>query len=109
MQGCAKIYKTSAVTSDGTNLTLEIPVDFTAPQERQAFNFVICQKIPANAESLPVQISIAGNDYPLWNKYGEQATGNELRCRKLFCGYYGGVTSKHFITCDAPVCCGCCK
>ena len=43
----------------------------------------------------------------MWNKYGEQATGNEIFCGNVYCGYYGGTTSKHFITCDAPSgCCG---
>lgn len=101
------VYNTTAVNSDGTNLNLYFNADFQNPQVRQKFNFRICQQIPASSESQPVQININGTNYPLLNKFGEQAVGSELCCGKLYCGYYAGLTQKHFITCDAPS--GCCN
>lgn len=99
---CTKVYNTAAVLCDGENVNLVIPVDFSAPQDRQRFNFRICQKIPSGGECGTVSIVVAGNTYPLLNKYGSPAYGNEIECGRTYCGYYD---LKHFITADAPVCC----
>lgn len=102
MCNCNKIYNTAAVLCDSGNVNLVIPVDFSTPQNRQRFNFRICQKIPSGGECGKVSIVIAGNKYPLWNKFGSDTFGSELECGRVYCGYYD---VGHFITHNAPTVC----
>lgn len=97
---CSKIYNTSGVLCQEGNINLIIPVDFQQPQDRQHFNFKICQRIPGAGECGNVFIVINGTTFPVLNKFGSPAFANEIECGKIYKGFYD---LKHFII-NAPGC-----
>lgn len=102
-----KLHKSTSVSTDGTNMIVTFSDPTVAPTDRQAFNFIICQPIPSGFDTMPVYLSIAGTNYPLWNKFGEQARGIDVICNRRFKGWYGATSTAHVITSDAPVSCTC--
>lgn len=108
---CQYFHKSSTVAISGGNVVITLADAPTGIVDTTKFCFVICQSIPTGSSGLPVVLVINGVNVPLWNKYGDIVTGDELKTRCTYKGYYGVQgTSPHIIAINTPfnTCnCGC--
>lgn len=99
---CKHFHKSKSVKiSSG-----EVVVSFVNPPLEVAncepFCFAICQCIPSGVEGLPVSLEINGTTVPLWNKFGNVVTGDKLKTRFRYRGYFGRDTDLHVIAINTP-------
>lgn len=111
---CQYFHKSSTVAIVGGNLVITFADAPTGIVDTTKFCFVICQSIPTGVTGLPVQLVINGVNTPMWNKYGDIVTGEDLVTRCAYKGYYGTqtvatVTTNHVIAVNTPKpACNCC-
>jgi hypothetical protein len=95
-------YVTSATITD-SQLVLTLNNTPSVVNENYiCFRFNCGVAIPSSTTELPVYIAIDGTNYPVWNKYGNVMTSNELLTttsgsyycpRYTYHGYFGEQTS----------------
>lgn len=82
---CVKTYKTSAVTLTGGNLYLTIPgIQFNTLPNYTDFNVIICQSIPAGANTAQVFLSDGIKNVEARNLSGNYLRADEITCRKCY-------------------------
>lgn len=82
---CVKTYKTSAVTLTGGNLYLTIPgIQFNTLSNYTNFNVIICQPIPAGANTAQVYLSDGITNVEVRNVSGNYLRADEIGCRKCY-------------------------
>lgn len=106
---CKFLHRTTDLTVTGGNLVITATNTATLPANKEPFCLAVCQN-PRNvsATAIPVTITIAGTDYPVFNKFSLPMTSDELakerRC--LLKGYFvvNGDTT-YVIFNQVPKCC----
>ena len=82
---CVKTYKTSAVTLTGGELYLTIPgIQFNTLPNYTDFNVIICQSIPAGANTAQVFLSDGITNVEARNLSGNYLRADEITCRKCY-------------------------
>lgn len=82
---CVKTYKTSAVTLTGGDLYLTIPgIQFNTLPNYTDFNVVICQSIPAGANTAQVFLSDGITNVEARNLSGNYLRADQITCRKCY-------------------------
>lgn len=82
---CVKTYKTSAVTLTGGNLYLTISgIQFNTLSNYTNLNVVICQPIPAGANTAQVYLSDGITNVEVRNVSGNYLRADEIGCRKCY-------------------------
>lgn len=82
---CVKTYKTSSVTLTGGNLYLTIPgIQFNTLPNYTDFNVIICQSIPAGANTAQVFLSDGITNVEARNLSGNYLRADEITCRKCY-------------------------
>lgn len=95
------------VNTGSSTVVLNFTVPATA-ENKDTFCFKIpCQyAIPSSAAAYTVYATINGATVPVWDKYGNPATGNLFRTCKGYKGYFGGTTAApHLIVPGIPFTC----
>jgi hypothetical protein len=100
---CNEIICANSVTVNATNVVIDFSETVTL-NDRERFNFRLCQSIPTAGASLPVVVTVNGETIPLWNKYGNPILSSELRCKRIYRSYYG-ATTPHVIVYNTPLSC----
>lgn len=108
---CDNLHVVNSATITGGNLVLTFADAPTGIVDQQRFCFRFGVDIPAGASALPVQVTVNGVAVPLWDKFGDLATGSDLvycvngRVSKRFIykGYYGTATANHVIVNAIPL------
>lgn len=100
---CVKTYKTSAVTLTGGNLYLTIPgIQFNTLPNYTDFNVIICQSIPAGANTAQVFLSDGITNVEARNLSGNYLRADEITCRKQYRFVFGNDPVHVSLRC--PVC-----
>lgn len=87
---CVKTYKTSAVTLTGGDLYLTIPgIQFNTLPNYTNLNVVICQPIPAGANTAQVFLSDGITNVEVRNLSGNYLRADEITCRKCYPMIFG--------------------
>lgn len=82
---CVKTYKTSAVTLTGGNLYLTIPgIQFNTLPNYQRLNIIICQSIPAGANTDQVFLSDGIVNVEARTLSGNYLRADQIRCRNCY-------------------------
>lgn len=90
MNCCVKTYKTSAVTLTGGDLYLTIPgIQFNTLPNYTDFNVIICQSIPAGANTAQVFLSDGITNVEARNLSGNYLRADEITCRKQYRFVFG--------------------
>lgn len=97
-----KYFHLVTATVTATEITL-VPTNPVTIADRTRFCFKVVSDIPATADALPVLITLNGvATNVVWNKYGNPATGAEVREGRLYKAWYG-ATVPHVIVDRMPV------
>lgn len=116
---CPYMHLSSTVTVSNGKVVISLQGNPTGITDTMRFCFRICQSIPDGATGLPVVLVVNGANVPLWNKFGDIVTGNVLKTRYTYKGYYGiqttttsgttatTTTSPHIIALNTPSDCAC--
>lgn len=103
---CKYLHKVTDITvTAGTSVTLGFDTLVTVVNTERVC-IKICKAVPESGYNLPVLATVNGATVPVWNKYGNPMTGDELSKCKLYKGYYGANTP-HIILTNEPGCNGC--
>lgn len=87
---CTKTYRTSAVTLTGGDLYLTIPgIQFNTLPNYTNLNVVVCQPIPAGANTAQVFLSDGITNVEVRNLSGNYLRADEIRCRKCYPMIFG--------------------
>lgn len=87
---CVKTYKTSAVTLTGGELYLTIPgIQFNTLPNYTDLNIIICQTIPAGANTSQVFLSDGITNVEARNLSGNYLRADEITCRKQYRFVFG--------------------
>lgn len=100
---CVKTYKTSAVTLTGGDLYLTIPgIQFNTLPNYTDLNVIICQSIPAGANTAQVFLSDGITNVEARNLSGNYLRADEITCRKQYRFVFGNDPVHVSLRC--PVC-----
>lgn len=100
---CVKTYKTSAVTLTGGELYLTIPgIQFNTLPNYTDLNIIICQTIPAGANTSQVFLSDGITNVEARNLSGNYLRADEITCRKQYSFVFGNDPVHVSLKC--PVC-----
>lgn len=100
---CVKTYKTSSVTLTGGNLYLTIPgIQFNTLPNYTDLNVIICQTIPAGANTSQVFLSDGITNVEARNLSGNYLRADEITCRKQYRFVFGNDPVHVSLKC--PVC-----
>lgn len=87
---CTKTYRTSAVTLTGGDLYLTIPgIQFNTLPNYTNLNVVVCQPIPAGANTAQVFLSDGITNVEVRNLSGNYLRADEITCRKCYPMIFG--------------------
>lgn len=87
---CVKTYKTSAVTLTNGQLYLTIPgIQFNTLPNYTCLNVIICQTIPAGANTAQVFLSDGITNVEARSMSGNYLRADQITCRKCFPFVFG--------------------
>lgn len=87
---CVKTYRTSAVTLTGGNLYFTVPgIQFNTLPNYTKIKLIVCQNIPADADTARVFLSDGIVNVPAQNLSGNWLRADEVRCRSCYPFVYG--------------------
>ena len=101
------IYRSKSVSIDAAQVVIMLNGDIDWLIDKDKLCFVLCQAIPAEVTGLPV-ILIDGNGVklPLWDRFGNILTGENLKTRVVFKTYIGEQDGlPHILVTNFPVQC----
>lgn len=102
MCNCKYYHKISTATVSATNILL-VPDTPVTISDKTRFCFRVCADIPSSADALPVVITLNGVDTnAVWDKYGDPATGAEIKEKRCYRAWYGSTTP-HIIVEKMPI------
>lgn len=84
---CVPTIKSTSVAIVGGALQITIPN--VSKLNGKRWNLIICQAIPSNAGTLPVQIISNGLNYPILSNLGNTLRADMIRPRKRYTIAYG--------------------
>lgn len=97
---CIKTYKTSSVTLTGGNLYFIIPgIQFNTLPNYTRLRVIVCQTIPADADTSRVFLSDGIVNVPAQNHSGNWLRADEVRCRCQYNFVYG-TDPQHVSLCE---------
>lgn len=100
---CVKTYKTSAVTLTGGNLYLTIPgIQFNTLPNYTELNVIICQSIPAGANTDQVFLSDGITNVEARSLSGNYLRADQITCRKQYRFVFGN--DPVHVSLKRPVC-----
>ncbi len=87
---CVKTYRTSAVTLTSGNLYFTVPgIQFNTLPNYTPIKLIVCQSIPADADTSRVFLSDGIVNVPAQNMSGNWLRADEIRCRRQYEFMYG--------------------
>lgn len=87
---CVKTYKTSAVTLTGGSLYLTIPgIQFATLPNYTKLDVIICQSIPAGANTAQVFLSDGTTNVEARTVSGNYLRADQITCRKCYPFVFG--------------------
>lgn len=93
---CDNLIPTTAMAVSTGFLTLTI-ANMTL-MDRQKICLMTAQPIPTAAGNLPVQVSVNGQNMPVYNRCGNYVRADQLRSRRVY-PLIVGTTPAHFTAC----------
>lgn len=80
---CDRFLKSSSIEVTRNKLLVTIESDIN-PINLHQYCLLLAQKLPNGSNTLPVEIVINGNTYPMYSRSGNVLRADQLRCRRVY-------------------------